>query len=118
MTDKRILIIDDDDNIRNLLKLELTDSGYQIETVDSALKGIDRIKDVSFDLIILDIKMPGMDGIEALERIISVRNEIPVIIHSAYSHFRENYRTWSAVSYIVKSGDLTELKTAINKTLS
>lgn len=117
MSDKRILIIDDDENIRNLLKLELSDAGYLVETVDSAFKGIDRLKTDPFNLVILDIKMPGMDGIEALEKIMSIRNEVPVIIHSAYSHFRENYRTWSAVSYIVKSGDLTELQNAVRKTL-
>lgn len=113
MTAKRILIIDDDDNIRNLLKLEFTESGYLAEVADSAFMGIERLKSDPFDLVVLDIKMPGMDGVEALEKIMSIRNEIPVIIHSAYSHFKENYRTWSAVSYIVKSGDLTELKNAI-----
>lgn len=106
---KHILVIDDDANIRALLELELSDAGYQISTADSALAGLQLLKSSTYDLVILDIKMPGMDGIEALEKIVATKKGLPVIIHSAYSHHKENYLTWSAVAYVVKSGDLTEL---------
>ena len=106
---KRILVIDDDENIRELLKLEFSDLGYQIILADSAFTGLKLLKSGEVDLVILDVKMPGMDGIEALEKIISIKKELPVIIHSAYSHFKENYLTWSATSYVVKSVNLKEL---------
>ena len=105
----RILVIDDEENIRELLNLEFTDLGYQVLMANSAFNGLQILKDQKVDLVILDIMMPGMDGIEALEKIISTQRGLPVIIHSAYSHYKDNYLTWSATSYVVKSGDLSEL---------
>ncbi len=114
----KILVVDDEVNIRALLTLELTEMGYDVIAVDSAFNALKKLKDNPVDLVILDIKMPGMDGIEALEKIISTQRSLPVIIHSAYSHFKENYLTWSAAAYVVKSGDLNELKETITSILS
>lgn len=114
---KRILVIDDEAAIRKLLQMELEDQKYLVETSASAIQGLQVLKDERFDLVILDIKMPGMDGIEALEKIISTRKGLPVIIHSAFSHYKENYRTWSAVAYVVKSGNLDDLLHAVKESL-
>jgi CheY-like chemotaxis protein len=115
---KRILVIDDDENMRDLLFLELSDLAYTVTTADSAFKGLGLLRDQVFDLVILDIKMPGMDGIEALEKIVSIKRDLPVIIHSAYSHFKENYLTWAAVAYVVKSGNLEELTRTVESLLN
>jgi len=118
MTDKkRLLIVEDDKNMRELLQLEFTDHGYSVLTAENAFEGMRTLKEENVDLVILDIKMPGMDGIEALEKIVSIKRNLPVIIHSAYSHFRENYLTWSAVDYVIKSGNLDELIQAVAKHL-
>jgi len=113
----KILIIDDDESMRELLQLELSDEGYDVTLAESGLEGMQQIKDNQFQLVILDIRMPGMDGIEALEKIINTQRGLPVILHSAYSHFKENFRTWSATSYVVKSMDLTELKEAVHNNI-
>jgi DNA-binding response OmpR family regulator len=114
---KKILVIDDDENMRDLLDLEFTDLNYAVTTVDSAFKGLSILRDQKIDLVVLDIKMPGMDGIEALEKIVSIKRDLPVIIHSAYSHFKENYLTWAAVAYVVKSGNLDELTRTVESLL-
>jgi two-component system, response regulator, stage 0 sporulation protein F len=106
---KRLLIIDDDKNMRELLELEFKDQDYDVITAENAFEGLQVLKNESVDLVVLDIKMPGMDGIEALEKIVSIYRELPVVIHSAYSHFKENYLTWSAVAYVIKSGKFDEL---------
>ncbi|PCI27709.1 MAG: two-component system response regulator [SAR324 cluster bacterium] len=106
---KRLLVVDDEENIRELLKLEFTDLDYEVIVMESAFNALNYLKDHQIDLVILDIKMPGMDGIEALEKIISTQRGMPVVIHSAYSHYKENYLTWSAAAYVVKSGELEEL---------
>ncbi|MGK0288610.1 MAG: DNA-binding NtrC family response regulator [bacterium] len=108
--ESKLLIIDDDDNMRFLLESEFKDLGYNVTAADSAFTGLPLLQKGDFDLVILDIKMPGMDGIEALGRIVGTKRGLPVIIHSAYSHYKENYLTWSASAYVVKSSDLTELK--------
>lgn len=112
---QRILVIDDDVSMRELLNAELTDEGYEVTTSESAFEGMAFLQNKSFALVVLDIKMPGMDGIEALGRIIGIERGLPVIIHSAFSHYKDNYLTWSAADYVVKSGDFTKLKTAIQK---
>jgi DNA-binding response OmpR family regulator len=70
------------------------------------------------DLVVLDIKMPGMDGIEALGRILSRDNAIPVVLNSAYSSYQESFLSWSADAYVIKSSDLTELKSRIRTILA
>ncbi len=115
---KTILVIDDDKNIRELLTLEFTDLGYAVQTAENGFNGIQMLKENTVHLIILDIKMPGMDGIEALEKIMSISRDMPVIIHSAYSHYKENYLTWSALAYVVKSGNLDELKSTVTNLLN
>ena len=70
------------------------------------------------DLVVLDIRMAGMDGIEALQRILERDSTIPVVLNTAYSSYRENFMTWSADAYITKSSDVTELLATIKDLLA
>lgn len=115
---KRILVVDDEENIRELLNLEFTDLGYDVELMSDAFSALNFLKKEQVDVVILDIKMPGMDGVEALEKIFSTQKDLPVVIHSAYSHYKENYLTWSAASYVVKSGNLEELQKTVENILN
>ena len=72
---------------------------------------------VDYDLITLDMKMPGMGGIEALKRIREKERQLPVIICSAYGEYQQDFSTWACDAYVVKSADLTELKSTIRKLL-
>ena len=112
-TNSKLLVVDDDENMRELLQSEFEDQGYEVVTAESAIIGLPLLQKDEYDLVILDIKMPQMDGIEALGRIIGSRHGLPVVIHSAYSHYRANYLTWSASAYVVKSSDLTKLKKTV-----
>jgi DNA-binding response OmpR family regulator len=68
--------------------------------------------------VVLDIAMPGMDGVEALGRILSQDNRLPVILHTAYATYKDNFMTWSADAYVVKSSDRSELKIEIERVLA
>jgi CheY-like chemotaxis protein len=68
--------------------------------------------------VVLDIAMPGMDGIEALGRLLARNNQLPVILHTAYATYKDNFMTWSADAYVVKSQDLGELKSEIQRVLA
>ncbi len=111
---KRILIVDDEEDIRALCENELTDEGYFTRSVSSgteALRFVDENPDI--DLIILDIKMSPLDGIEVLERLRQKNITAPVILYSGYSTYRNNFETWFADAYLVKQSDLSELKDTV-----
>ena len=113
----RLLVADDDKNLAILYEQELTDEGYDVDVVNDARSAIERVEKDPPDLLVLDIQMPGMDGIEALSHILGKNNQLPVILNTAYSNYKDNFMTWSADAYVVKSSDLTELKTTIHDIL-
>ena len=113
----KLLVVDDDKNLRLLYEQELSDEGHQITLADSGPAALDYLKGQRPDLVILDISMPGMDGIEALGKILAKDKSMPVILNTAYSTYKDNFITWSADAYVVKSGDLTELKAKIREVL-
>ena len=112
---KRILVVDDDEAIRTLLKEELADEGYEVITASNARDALKMVEKEPLDLVILDIRMPGMDGLEALPRILGLKEGLPVILNTAYTQYKESFMSWAADAYIVKSADLTELKEKIKE---
>ncbi len=114
------LIIEDNLNQRKLYTQELEDEGYQVVTAASGHEGVKLIQDkkVEPDVVILDIHMPQGDGIETLGQILALDSRLPVILNTAYTTYRDNFMTWCASAYIVKSSDLTELKETIKKLLA
>ncbi len=115
---KRILIVDDDKNTLQLYARELAELGYDITTANNAREAPDRFRSNRPDLVLLDIRMPGMDGLEVLARILSLDRHVPVVLTSAYTHFRDNFLSWAADAYITKSSDLSELKETVARLLS
>ncbi|HOQ13243.1 MAG TPA: response regulator, partial [Spirochaetota bacterium] len=71
-----------------------------------------------FDIVLMDIRMPEMDGIETLGKIITMEKKIPVIIYTAYSNYKSNFMTWTADAYLTKSSNLDELKAKIEELLA
>jgi two-component system response regulator (stage 0 sporulation protein F) len=112
---KKILVVDDDEAIRTLLKEELTEEGYQVIAVNNARDALKMVESQPLDLVILDIRMPGMDGLEALPRILGLKEGLPVILNTAYTQYQESFMSWAADAYVVKSSDLSELKAKIKE---
>ncbi len=112
-----ILLVEDDKNQRLLYEQELRFEGYGIVTAADGKDALNKVQEQPPDIIIMDIDLPKMEGIEAMGRIISKHKGIPIIINSAYSRYKDNYMSWIADAYIVKSSDLTELKNEIKKLL-
>ncbi|MBN1442225.1 MAG: response regulator, partial [Planctomycetes bacterium] len=114
---KTVLIADDEPNIRMLYRRELTDEGYQVMTASDAKEAIRIARETPPDLVILDIRMPGMDGLEAMDRILEENNELPIIINTAFTAYRDSFLSWPADAYITKSADLSELKETVHTIL-
>ena len=113
----KILIVDDEENIRLFYSEELKDDGYDVATAEDGYKLIEKIHEEKPDVIILDIKLVGYNGLDLLQEIRKKYYDLPVILCSAYSSFKGEFRTYSADTYVVKSSDLTELKKEIKKAL-
>ncbi len=82
--DKNILVIDDEAAIRRSFELALEDSEYQVTTVDSGEKGVEEVKNKAYQLIFLDLKMPGMNGVETLYAIRKLYPRVPIYIVTAF----------------------------------
>jgi DNA-binding response OmpR family regulator len=105
----KILIVDDEPHLRLLYETELRRAGYETMTASNAQQGLEFVETMKPDLVILDIRMAGMDGIEALQHILERDNSIPVVLNTAFSSYRDNYLTWAADAYVTKSADVSEL---------
>ena len=114
---KKILVVDDEESIRELYRAELSDEGYEVDLAADGREALRRLDAFRPDLVTLDIKMPGIDGIEVLRRIREKNTTIPVILVSAFGEFKQDFNTWASDAYIVKSHDPTELKETIRKLL-
>lgn len=112
-----LLIVDDEAHQRMLYQEELSEEGYQIMLACNGKEALEKVSEAMPDLIVLDIRMPVMDGLEALGKIIGKERKVPVIIHSAYSSYKDDFMSWAADDFVVKSADLTELKRKIRELL-
>jgi CheY-like chemotaxis protein len=114
---KRVLVVDDEEGIRLLFKEELEDEGYEVEIAASGEEAIERLENNSIDLVLLDIKMPGMDGIEVLRKVKERWKNLPVVLCTAYSHYKNDFSTWASDAYVLKSFDLRELINTVKSIL-
>lgn len=112
-----LLVVEDDVHQAELYRQELEEEGYKVVLAHDGRDAIEKIEKQKVELVVLDINMPGMDGIEALGKILGRDNTMPVIIHTAYAHYKDNFMTWTAEHYIIKSSDLGELKSKIREVL-
>jgi DNA-binding response OmpR family regulator len=114
---KKILLVEDEKALCLLYEEELSREGYEITAVTDAEAALAALDKTDFDLIVTDIRMPGKNGIELITQIMGLRKDIPIIINSAYQSYKEDFMTWAADAYVVKSASLDELKAKIKQLL-
>ncbi len=113
-----ILIVDDDDDFRLLCERELQFKGYAIRSMSSGKDALLFLADhPEVRLMILDIKMVPLDGMQVLEELRAKKINFPVILYSDYPSYKNNFKTWLADAFIVKSSDLSELKRIVSEFL-
>ena len=114
---EKVLCIDDDLSLLRLYQEELSDEGYKVVLAKDGKEGLAKFEKEKPQVVIMDIRMPVMDGIEALTAILGKDRLIPVILNTAYPQYKDNFMTWGAEAYVIKSSDLTELKQKIREVL-
>jgi len=114
----RLLVIDDEGDIRHLYAAELEDDGHEVCTAGNSSEALDLLHSREFDLVILDIQLDQESGLELLQKIARERGQLPVILCTAFSSYRDDFSSWLADAYVVKSSDLNELKEQVRHVLA
>ncbi len=117
----RILVVEDESAIRRVLVKILSEESdsYQVEEAEDGLRGMEAIKNNDYDLVLCDIKMPKMDGVEVLEAARKIKPEIPFIMISGHGDLDTAVNTMrlGAFDYISKPPDLNRLLTTVRNAL-
>ena len=112
-----VLVVDDDKHQRLLYKEEFERDGYQVLLASSGQEAVATVAEGEVDVVVLDIAMPGMDGVETLSKILDIDRQLPIILNTAYSSYKDDFMTWAAEAYVTKSSDLTTLKQHVEEVL-
>jgi DNA-binding response OmpR family regulator len=114
----RILVVEDEPGLQQLYKLELEECGHQVRLCADGESAVKATRDEGFDLVVLDIKLPRMDGTEVLHELKKQNRALPIILNSAYATYKNDFSNWLADDFVVKSADLGELKSKIESLLA
>ena len=111
MSEKRILIVDDDDEIRELLEFDVSHSGYFVDTAKDGMEGLNKALNNSYDLILLDVMMPKMNGFDVCKNIRQAKLAIPILMLTAKGTIDDKTEGFDcgADDYLVKPFDIQEV---------
>ncbi len=115
----RILVVDDEASHRKMIEAVLSAEGYEVAQAEDGREAISAIEYRFYDLIIMDVRMPNVDGIEALQKIKHISPDIPIIIMTAYASVGTAVEALKsgAYDYLIKPLDIDELKILVDKAL-
>ncbi len=114
---KKILLVDDEESIHILYREELEELGYEVHSAMNGEEALKILPTLNPNLVILDIQMPGMNGIDVLRKIKEKDPKLPVILSSAYQEYKQNLSSWASDDFIVKSADMRELIDSVRRHL-
>ena len=108
---KSLLIVDDDDEIRELLEFDLAQSGYKVDTAQNGLEGLEKAVSNYYDLVLLDVMMPKMNGFDVCKNIRKSKPELPVLLLTAKGTIDDKTQGFDcgADDYLVKPFDIQEV---------
>jgi len=112
-----ILLVEDDANECLLYEREFGEQGHSVVVAHDGAEALAACEDAKPDLVVMDVSMPGMDGIDLMGRMLCRNHKLPIIINTAYASYKEDFRSWAADAYVVKSSDLTELRQTVKHVL-
>jgi DNA-binding NtrC family response regulator len=119
MSAEKVLVVDDEQSMTQFLGIVLRKEGFQVTTVNSGREALEKVKAEAFDVVITDIKMPGMDGIQLLQGIKKVDATLPVVIMTAYASQQSaiDAVNLGAFQYLIKNAKNDEIKLVVRNAL-
>lgn len=119
MSGNKVLVVDDDHDFSQLLAFDLKKRGYVVVSAGNGEEGLEKVKSEKPDLIVLDIKMPKMDGYTFVRRLKKdeENKDIPVVVLTSYEPMKDMFQLEGVKDYFVKSVDMHGLMAAIDSYL-
>jgi DNA-binding NtrC family response regulator len=112
-----VLFVDDEEGFLELYRTAFSRDGYSVETTATADGARERLDRGGVDLIVLDIRLGEASGLSLLREIKAREVAIPVVLSTAYARYQDDFSSWLADAYVVKSSDLSELRQAVRRCL-
>ena len=115
----KILVVDDEENMQTLLKRVLGKAGYHVACADGGKEALELAGEVRFHLAIVDVSMPGMDGIEVLRRLKAIDKKLPVIMMSAFTSWEKEQmaRHLGCTDYFSKPINMKHFKSVVRESI-
>ena len=117
MSAARLLFIDDEVGLLDLYEAAFTRDGYAVSRAETLEEGRALLASGGIDLVVLDIRLAGGSGLALLHEIKGATPDLPVVLSTAYARYQDDFSSWTADAYVVKSSDLGELKEAVRECL-
>lgn len=116
----RILLVDDDENLLRLMTIRLQGEGYQVNSAESGKEALRILNTNSFDAVLSDLRMPGLDGLSLFEEIVSLRRDIPVILMTAHGTIQDAVEATQrgVFGFLTKPIDHDNLRELLDKAVS
>ena len=114
---RTVLVVDDEKNVRLTLRRALEDLGLTVATADDGTEALSRLDEVDYDLMLLDLRMPGLDGLETLERTRRQAPDLPVVIVTAHGTVKNAVQAMrrGAVDVLLKPISLDALRDLVDR---
>lgn len=116
---KRVLVVDDEADVRRVLRVALEGWGYQVDEATSGEEALSRLATRRYDLLLLDLRMPGTDGVTVMERVRLSRPTLPIIILTGYATLESAIAAvrCGAADYLLKPVSIREVARAVQRAL-
>ncbi len=113
----KILVVEEERELRGFYQTELEEDGYRVNTAPGGREALSRLSDESFDLVVLDLELSDVDGLGCLQSIVDLNQNVKVVLTADDATCKQDFHTWLADAFLVKSPDLCELKKTIDTLL-
>jgi DNA-binding NtrC family response regulator len=113
----RLLFVDDEEGFLELYRTAFSREGFAVETTATIEGARDRLAQGGIDLVVLDIRLGEASGLALLREIKAKDARLPVVLSTAYARYQDDFSSWLADAYVVKSSDLSELRQAVRRCL-
>lgn len=110
---QRILVVDDEPAVCALYRRELEDEGFEVATAGDSDSAMHLVQSWDPQLVVLDVRLGAENGLDLLRRVNELRRDLPTILLSAYAGYKDDFASWLADAFVIKSSDTSELKQAV-----